>query len=1006
MATESTTDKDKDTMSHSKGNTSIELIKEKMKEKRRKKALNDSNTSWSRSFSKRKGTTASYVLKASLRSNNQSLAKALAASKHDAQQAHQNILELQRDRQFLLQQANSKRMAEKECIQRFGNIKQVLSKVTHSLLDGVSSLGQAIDLCSSLPLRESSLGLIPRASLTSDDDSFRIVQKADQGQAQLSSAIESAASHVMQAADTMATATINQSEPSSVRQSQNEQAQGTSTSEELKGSVQSEPVCDGTSQSASSLIGVPLSDKLKDLANEELDLEFPSLDDLDIPLRFIDETPDSKVSGSSNARRQSSRLEPPVKRSRTATLLTDPIAIQKALAEDADYTAYTEDPDENNQTVLSPEPEQGFRQTPSTTFLDPSPSINPKNQTVKSTNKRPAVKSRRATYNISPVRSEAAGNKTFEVSGSPQTPGVPDQQTTGVVKERYVFIHTPPGNVSNYKTMDMELTGVTNNSTSTQDEQNKSLANKSRFNHDEQVIRPWGNIHMDKPKNSPAAKVNKQKNKTKPPTNTSKSLLPKPQKKISKESGKILTGKGIKKAGSKKPSKKTCLMSESFRNDLAVFDLSAGDSFSLAPPIFNRVKSKTTDALAGFTGTNTARDAGSCFDDEKSTEIPIVYRCPEPMPQGEQLQPITDSKPNTDRDAGIHSDNEKSTAVPSVLRCSEPMPQGGQLQPFQQEELLDSFPLEEHLQAESLKLVESVKTNRGSKIKRKSKKAKSVESPGVDKMTGGVLKAKPNVAIVDSEVNDIFEGTCLAKMGNTQPTTSWQPAEDINDAIPVLTSNKPTKRRPTKEKKVKVKSSDPPKTEILIEDTKSAFMPKQHPHKTLSTDKAVPFVTFNLSSPAQMTNDDGDDILGDIDVPSRKKKSTSPSSSTVPISTSKMDTETRCSPPSMATKNNSQPPISIQPAMDKASSSRSRRGQKRMADALKEEPTAEMEEEGAGSQETGRTSRRAGRISYKEPSLRDKMRNDHSSHMGKKKATQKKVKKSKRAALETVTNVT
>ena len=37
------------------GNTSIEMIKERMKQKRRKKALNDSNTSWSRSRSKKKG---------------------------------------------------------------------------------------------------------------------------------------------------------------------------------------------------------------------------------------------------------------------------------------------------------------------------------------------------------------------------------------------------------------------------------------------------------------------------------------------------------------------------------------------------------------------------------------------------------------------------------------------------------------------------------------------------------------------------------------------------------------------------------------------------------------------------------------------------------------------------------------------------------------------------------------------------------------------------------------
>ena len=62
------------------------------------------------------GTNASFLLKSSLHSNNQALAKALSTSKHEVHQANQIILDYQKERQYLIQQANMRRPSEKECL--------------------------------------------------------------------------------------------------------------------------------------------------------------------------------------------------------------------------------------------------------------------------------------------------------------------------------------------------------------------------------------------------------------------------------------------------------------------------------------------------------------------------------------------------------------------------------------------------------------------------------------------------------------------------------------------------------------------------------------------------------------------------------------------------------------------------------------------------------------------------------------------------------------------------
>ncbi|XP_022080011.1 uncharacterized protein LOC110973474 [Acanthaster planci] len=988
--------KDKDTMSQSKGNTSFELIKEKMKEKRRKKALNDGNTSWSRSFSKKKGTSASFVLKASLRSNNQSLAKALAASRHEAQQAHHSVLELQRERQYLLQQANSTRQAEKECMQRFGNIKQVLTKVTHSLLDAVSSLGQALDLCSSLPLRDSSLGILPRASMTSDDDSFGIAQKASQGlstysrQTRLvSKAIESAASNIMDASKTMATATIHQSESPS-RNSQSKPAPGSSRSEGPTKVSQSESTVNTVDQSEPVLEGVGQSKEMKDLADEEFELDFPSLDDADFHLMFTEETPDNQGVGSCDSRHQSHCLEAPVKRSRTATVL-DPIAIKKALADDGDNATHTKDPGEDATTILSPHPEPPFQQPPGEKTQASSPLTHQKKHLIKSPDKRPAITSRRMTYNVTLDNSDSASNKTFEVQASPFIPLVPNQQA-GAVKERYVFVHSPPCNASKYKSLDTEPRDATSHSVPTQDEHSISQADKTRFNHDEQVIRPWGNIQVDKPCSSSSAI--KPKLKSKPSANTSRSLLPKPPKKeTSKDPAKICQTKHTK-TGLKKLSKKTALMSESFRNDLAIFDLSAGDSFSLAPPVLKRVKPKPTSSLAEFSKTNNDQDGAPCLKKEKPTEV--------------------------------HSPHDGKQGPPADLVVP-----GKALEPVHQEELLNPMPQREesHLaynkhikQAEPTKPTEAVNSERGGKIKRKSKKAKSVVSPTISKMAAtSNWKTELNLAAVKSEskASDIFDGICLGEpsrqTGKAKLAPSWKPAEDVDDAILSVASAQPTKHHPTK--RVKAKALHVPQTEGIIDraDTASTMLDNVGKYSTLhrgktSTNKAKPSVTFEQTDPVQANHREANEFLFDISAPhglqktppSKKSASPhlrSPSPSTVaePIAPSKVGSDSERGPSVVAMETNSQT------VTNNSHPHQAQQGRKRTADALVGVQLAsERGEEESEAQETGRRSRRAVPISYKEPSLRDKLRRDHSPT--KKKTKTKKV-KSKPTALATVTNV-
>ena len=270
--------------------------------------------------------------------------------------------------------------------------------------------------------------------------------------------------------------------------------------------------------------------------------------------------------------------EPPKKRSRTATLL-DPVAVHKALTE---VTIHDEDyiDDDTGQICLDDST------IPSTEMKALSPHVTHDEM-------QPVGKPRRATYNITPVKSKhTVFDQTFEVADIQPSPA--DHFEIAPNKDRYVFIHSPPCEVSKYNVVDMELTGATNNSlSSSHDEQNKSQISKSVINHDDRVIKPWGNIQLDK---STATK-----------TNASKSKLPKPKKGLKNEtslshSTKVCPSKQSKDAKklSKKSKKKANWMSESFKNDLAVFDLSAGDSFSLPPPQIKQMKPKHNDIMVSI----------------------------------------------------------------------------------------------------------------------------------------------------------------------------------------------------------------------------------------------------------------------------------------------------------------------------------------------------------------------------------------------------------------------
>ncbi len=293
---------------------------------------------------------------------------------------------------------------------------------------------------------------------------------------------------------------------------------------------------------------------------------------------------------------QSPPYEPPMKRSRTATLL-DPVAIQKALTEPTIHDKRNHANPPNLPKAVAPSP--NLPHLPKT--VAPSPNLpnlpktvapSPANQKQGSSNKQSSGKSRRATFNITPVKSQQI------VPGD--TEPLPDvnEKFQPIVpnKDRYVFVHSPC-EASTYTAVDMELTGAANSAVSSpQEGQGQTQDNKSVVNHDDRVIRPWGNIQMDDPSsstNTTSAQASSMKTESTKP--------PKAKKESGSKSGILQSSKQMKKDTKKafpKSKKKTSWMSDSFKNDLAVFDLSAGDSFSLPPPQLQQMTSQHCDTVS------------------------------------------------------------------------------------------------------------------------------------------------------------------------------------------------------------------------------------------------------------------------------------------------------------------------------------------------------------------------------------------------------------------------
>ncbi|XP_071492889.1 uncharacterized protein [Diadema antillarum] len=147
---------------------SIEEIRSKMKEKRRKKFQADLSSSRSRY------KNANLILKTSLRMNNRSLAKSLEVAQTEFRQTQQANLELQRERQLLQSVINRYQEQHSKQRNQISGVRDLLNKVTASLLDTVGILGQALDMCViPRPSKDSSLGTVFRKScaMSDDDDS-------------------------------------------------------------------------------------------------------------------------------------------------------------------------------------------------------------------------------------------------------------------------------------------------------------------------------------------------------------------------------------------------------------------------------------------------------------------------------------------------------------------------------------------------------------------------------------------------------------------------------------------------------------------------------------------------------------------------------------------------------------------------------------------------------------------------------------------------------------------
>ncbi|XP_041478957.1 uncharacterized protein LOC121426653 [Lytechinus variegatus] len=139
---------------------SIEDIRSKMIEKRRKKIRADLSQSRSRN------KNANLALKTSLRLNNRTLAKSLSVARKEYHLAESELVELQRERLNLrLDISRLKAEHDKQRTQIKG-VHEKLRKVTSNLMDTVGLLGEAMDMCTHSLTKEHSrsLGVVSRAS--------------------------------------------------------------------------------------------------------------------------------------------------------------------------------------------------------------------------------------------------------------------------------------------------------------------------------------------------------------------------------------------------------------------------------------------------------------------------------------------------------------------------------------------------------------------------------------------------------------------------------------------------------------------------------------------------------------------------------------------------------------------------------------------------------------------------------------------------------------------------
>nr|XP_054767871.1 uncharacterized protein LOC129275113 [Lytechinus pictus] len=142
---------------------SIEDIRSKMIEKRRKKIRADLSQSRSRN------KNANLALKTSLRLNNRTLAKSLSVARKEYHLAESELVELQRERLNLrLDISRLKAEHDKQRTQIKG-VHEKLRKVTSNLMETVGLLGEAMDMCTDSLTKEHSrsLGEVSRASSSS-----------------------------------------------------------------------------------------------------------------------------------------------------------------------------------------------------------------------------------------------------------------------------------------------------------------------------------------------------------------------------------------------------------------------------------------------------------------------------------------------------------------------------------------------------------------------------------------------------------------------------------------------------------------------------------------------------------------------------------------------------------------------------------------------------------------------------------------------------------------------